>query len=99
MPQSSVVRETDRSSRPALDEAHDLVAPLGRQDEVGVLLVVGEQLVLVGGEAEEIGLLLGPLDRRALRLAAHAVRPDRRLLLVVEGLLAHGVPAGVLARG
>jgi hypothetical protein len=36
MPQSKVVREIDRSFRPDFDEADDLVAALGRADEVRV---------------------------------------------------------------
>ena len=81
---------------PAFDEAHDLVAALGRQDEIGMALVVRQQLVLVVGQLEEKGLLLRPFDRRALRAAADLVLADDRLALVVERLVAHRVPAGVV---
>ena len=80
----------------AFDEADDLVAPLRRQDEVRVGVVVRQQLVLVGGQLEEIRLLLRPFDRRALRPATDAVVAEDRLALVVVGLVAHRVPAGVL---
>ena len=81
---------------PALDEAHHLVPPLLRADEGRIRLVMRKQPVLIGGEAEEVGLLLRPFDRRAERLPAHAVRPERRLLLVEIGFLPHRVPAGIL---
>jgi hypothetical protein len=73
MPQSKVVREIERSLQARLDEGDHLVAALGRTDEIGVGLVEREQLVLVGGELEEVARLLDPLDRRALRSVAHAV--------------------------
>ena len=59
-----------------LHEAHDFVAALRRQDEVGVRRVVREQLVLISREAEEIGFLLVPFDRRTrLGCEAFAVAP------------------------
>ena len=79
----------------AFDEAHDLVAPLERQDELRVRVVVREQLLAVARQAETVRLLLGPLDRRAERLAAHAIGADGRLVLLEIRLLAHRVPARV----
>ena len=77
---------------PAADEADDLVAARGREHEVRVGLVEGEEPVLPGGEAEEVAGLLDPLDRRpGRRLAVH------ELALGVEGLVADRVPAGILA--
>ena len=64
-PQSKVVRLIDRSCRPRAHEADDLVAARLRADEIRIGLVMREQAVLIGGEAEEIALLLDPLDRRA----------------------------------
>ena len=81
--------------QPGFDEAHDLVAALRRPDEVGIVLVEGEQPVLIGREPEEIALLLDPFDRRAERLAAHAVVADGRFLLVEIGFLPHRIPAAV----
>ena len=66
MPQSKRRARDRQVLQPALHEAHDLVAPLARQDEIRMRLVVGEQLVLIGREPEEVALLLVPLDRRAL---------------------------------
>ena len=79
----------------ALDERHDLVAPLGWLDELWMRLVVREQSVLVFLQSEEERLLLGPLDRRTLRANAHAIRTDGCFGLVVIGLVAHGIPTGV----
>ena len=56
---------------------------------------MGEQPVLIGGQAEEIALLLHPIDRRALRADAHAVFLHLSLGFGVVGLVAHRVPAGV----
>ena len=50
----------------ALDETHHLIAPCLGTDEIGVLPIVAEQPVLVGGELEEIALLLDPLHGRAI---------------------------------
>ena len=58
-----------------------------------------QQLVLVGREAEEVAFLLGPrqfgagADRVPL-----AVRADLGLVPGVVGLIAHGVPPGVLVQ-
>ena len=61
----------------------------------GWLFVELEQLVLIGRQLEEIALLLDPLDRRALRAAAHIVLADDGFLLGVIGLVAHRIPAGI----
>src|SRR5206468_10397353 len=45
----------------ALDEAARLVVAELRQDEVGPLVIQGEQPVLVGGQPEEVVLLLDVL--------------------------------------
>ena len=79
----------------ALDEAHHLVAAGVRADKVRLLLVELQELVLIGGELEEVAGLLDPLDRRALRSAAYLVLADDGLVLGVIGLVAHRVPAGV----
>jgi hypothetical protein len=81
----------------ALHEADDLVAPA-----VGPTKSGWPRRGRAGGpdrlrQAEEIALLLGPLDRRALPAEAHAVGATRGLLLVVEGLVADRVPAGIAA--
>src|SRR6478735_12701201 len=60
-------------------------------------LVMGEELVLIGREPEEIALLLDPLDRRSLRRQLLAVGSFRQLAFVVIGFVAHRVPAGILA--
>ena len=82
----------------ALHEAHDLVAPAVRPDEARVLLVEREQPVGPGRELEEIRRLLDPLDLGAGRDgAALAVLADLGLALDEVGLVAHRVPAGILA--
>ncbi|SLD31809.1 Uncharacterised protein [Mycobacteroides abscessus subsp. massiliense] len=59
-------------------------------------LVVGQQLVLVRREPEEIGMLLGPIDRSPRRGGgAGAVGGHGRLRVGVVRLVAHRVPAGV----
>ena len=55
-----------------------------------------EQLVLIGGELEEIALLLHPFHRRAgLGGEPHLVLVNVRFVLGVVGLVAHRIPAGV----
>ena len=80
-------------------EADDLVAPRLRADEIRVRLVMRQQTVLIGGEAEEIALLLDPFDRRAGGRAPVAVGLLRQLALVVIGLVPDRVPAGIFGRG
>src|ERR1700734_4479950 len=58
-------------------------------------LIEREQPVLIGGETEEVALLFHPLDRRALRPAAHIVFAKGGFVLGVIGLVAHGIPAGI----
>src|SRR5690606_21328550 len=75
----------------------DLVASLDGADEIRPLLVKLQEAILVGREAEEEGFLLDPLNRRALRAVAHAIVAQFDLRLVVIGLVADGVPAGIAA--
>ena len=79
--------------QPTFDEADDFVEAALRQHEVRVVRVELEQPVLIGREAEEIGLLLGPLDRRALRADAHVVGADFGFAFGVVRLVAHRIPA------
>ena len=65
---------------PALDEAQHLVAARLRADEVGIVGIMGEQPLLIGGEAEEPALLDRPFDRRALRRELLAAVGDDQLL-------------------
>ena len=62
--------------QPALDEADHLVAPGVRLDELRVLLDVGQQPVGVPGDAEEVALLLQPLQFPAA--VGAAARPSKR---------------------
>ena len=80
----------------ALHEGDDLVATADRSDEVGVLVVEGEELVLELGELEEPVLLArGLVAHRALAVGAHefAVLVLLQIALGVVGLLVHAVPA------
>jgi hypothetical protein len=77
----------------ARDEAHDLVAPRLWLDELQVPFVVLEQAILIGREAEEPVVLA---DELHVAPAAGAL-PVRQLLLGVEGLVRHAVPAFVVA--
>ena len=96
MPQSKVVREIDKILQAAAHEALHLVGARVGSDELGMRLVMGEQSVLIGRQPEEIALLLDPLDRRPLRRQFLAVvRGLLELALVVIGLVAHRVPAGI----
>ena len=66
-----------------------------RPDEIRIGLIERQQAVLIGGQAEEVALLLHPLDRRALRPIADVVGAHGGLGLVVVGFVADGIPAGV----
>src|ERR1700674_292213 len=57
-----------------------------------------EQLVPIGGQAEEIALLLHPLDRRAGGPAPLAVGADAGLVFGIERFLADRIPAGVFGK-
>ncbi len=82
---------------PRLHETDHLVAPALGRDEVGVRLVEREQPVLPGRETEEPGRLLHPLHRRAGGADPRAVGLHRRFALAVERLVAHRVPAAIVA--
>ena len=89
-------RSRDREIfEPHFDEADDFVAPFERQDEFRICRVMGEQLVLICGQAEEIGLLLVPFDGRAGRDRNAGTVANLRLALLVVGLVAYRVPAAV----
>ena len=79
----------------AFDEADDFVAARVRSDEIGLAFVQRQQPVLIGGQFEEVALLLDPLDRRALRSASHLVFADDGFVLGVIGFIAHRIPAGI----
>ena len=97
-PQSNVVREIDRSCRPAAHEARDFVQPLLRQHEIRPRIEI-EQLLLIGGEPEEIARLLDPFDRRTgLGRDPHFVFVELRLVLRVVGLVAHRYQPAYLSR-
>ena len=79
----------------AAHEAGDFVQPLLGQHVIRPFVEL-EQFVGVSREAEEIALLLHPLDRRAgLGREPLAVLVELRLVLAVIGLVAHRVPAGI----
>ena len=78
------------------DEAHDLVLPLGRQNEIRVCCVVREQFVLIGGEFKEIGLFFRPLNGRSCRRREALTLAQLCFGFLVVGLIAHRVPAAVL---
>jgi len=79
----------------AADEAHHLVAPALRCDEVGVVLVEFQQAILPGREAEEIARLFHPFDLGAARGDLLARRAVAQFALAIEGLVAHRVPARI----
>ena len=79
-------------AEPARDERPRLVEAEVRADEVRPLVVEGEELVLVGGEPEEVVLLLDPLGRHEV-IRAEPV--GRQLLLGLERLAADAVQAGI----
>ena len=76
-------------------EGHHLVAPLGRADEVGIVLVERQQPVLELRQLEEIAFLGHPFDGRALRAVALAVLAQFGLVLAVIGFVADRVPARI----
>ncbi|WP_442180293.1 hypothetical protein, partial [Rhizobium leguminosarum] len=79
------------NGKPHIGHAYELIAT----DEVGVRLIMRKQLLLVFGELEEIACIFHPLDGRALRPVAHAVGAQFGLVLLVIGLVAHRIPAGI----
>ena len=79
---------------PALHEGDDLVLIVFGRDEVRMRRVMREQFFRIGRQFEEPALLLHPLDRRARRREFLAV-PLGEFVLVVIGLVAHRIPAGV----
>ena len=79
----------------ATHEALHLVRPRVGSNELGVRVVVSKQPFLIGRQLEEIALLLDPFDRRALWRQLAAVRRLFQLALIVVGLVAHRVPAGI----
>ena len=87
----------------ALHEGAHLVHAEGRLDEVGALVVERQELVLEGGEPEEVGLLLDALQRTAavraevLALGAALLVGLLDLVLGEVGLLRDAVPAVVAA--
>src|SRR3954466_4330175 len=54
-----------------------------------------EQLVLIGGEAKKIALLLDPFYRCTLRTYPLSLLVQLRFVRIVVGLVAYGVPAGI----
>ena len=91
-------RAADREVLEALaDEAQHLVAPVVGLDEVRVRLVVREQALLVGRQAEEPVALAEPLEGHAR--VVRALHPGRGLVQVRRRLEALGraVPAVVAA--
>src|SRR3546814_17614309 len=86
-----------RSLEAALHEADHLVAPAGRQDEVGVVVVELQQPLAPGGEAEEIGLLLHPLALGAGERDLRASRTVDQPATGVVGLVSHRTPNDVAA--
>ena len=79
----------------ALDEGDEFVTARFRVDVafVGVEL---QELVSVLGKAEEVGLFLGPLDLGAGGNGVTLAVADLGFVFCVVGLVADGVPAGVL---
>src|ERR1700753_3126903 len=72
----------------AFDETDDFVLARVGADEVRLVLVERQEFVLVGGQFEEIALLLNPFHRGALRSAPHLVVADYGFVFSVIGLVA-----------
>ncbi len=90
---------TDRQiAQAATHEAGHLVAAAGRQDEVRLLLVQSEKRLLPLTEFEEKGRLAHPRHRRTRGCQFRPIRQGGQLRLVVEGFVAHRVPALVMAQ-
>ncbi len=95
MPQSKVVRDSDRSCRPPRTKlATSFMRSFG-STKSGTRVVELEKLVGIGGEPEEIALLLDPFDRRVVGPEALALVVEAGLALVVIGFVAHRIPAGI----
>jgi hypothetical protein len=77
------------------DEGGDLVAALGRTDEIGPIFIERQQFVLIGREPEEVAFLLDPFHRCTLRAIADIVGTEFGFFLAVIGLVANRIPAGV----
>ena len=79
---------------PGFDEAEDLVAPDVGLQELRVFLEMFQQRVTIVGQAEEIILLADPFRRQ--RRVERALPVDQ-ILLLLEGLAGHAVPAFVVS--
>ena len=66
-----------------------------KQHIVEIVRIEGKEFVRIGGKAEEIALLLDPLDRRAVGSEALAFLVEPGLALGVIGLVAHRIPTGI----
>ena len=76
----------------ALDERDDLVTPLGRGDEVGLLLVELEQPILIRGKPEEVARLFDPFHFGARWCELFAALALDQFVVVEIGLVADRVP-------
>src|SRR6516165_470337 len=79
----------------ATHKACDFVEPFFRQNEIRNAAIKIKQLVRIFGKLEEIALLLHPFDWRAVRAQPLAVGIQPDFALVVIGLVANGIPAGI----
>ena len=95
MPQVKVVRDSERSFKPPRTKLATSFMPLLRQHEIGHLGVELKERLGEGGQPEEVALLLDPFDRRAVRPKPLALVVEPGLALVVIGLVAHRIPAGI----
>src|SRR5262249_50699363 len=73
----------------------DFVQSLLRQHKIGMPCIEIEQLVLVGGKAKEVTLLLYPFDRRALRSDPLPVLVEFGLDFIIESFIAYRVPTQI----
>ena len=82
-------------TKPAFDKAQHLVAAAFGLDEVGMIAVMGQQAVLIGGEPEEPAFLPGPLHWRALRGQFDAPLAVGQLAFFVKGFISDRIIAFV----
>src|SRR5579883_2169616 len=79
----------------AAHKTGDFIHALLWQHEIRHIAVKLEKPVGKGGESEKVTLLLDPFDRCPLRADASPIFIEARLALVVIGLVAYRIPAGI----
>ena len=92
-------RAADREILEAtFDKGHDFIAVMLRRDKFRMFLIMLEQSLGIGGETEEIALLLNPLDGRTGGGKFLALPVGGQLALIKIGFVANGIKSGIFGQ-